>query len=226
MTYNSSAECPLFPDVPGHCTVLVALRRTVATISLLGCLFVILVIWVFRKYQAFVQRLILYLSCAAFFLCIAYLMGELHPDGPLCDFQSWWMTYFVHKLASGFLRLPSFLASGHSTSGCFDMSFRRIHLRPIADLRLHRSVMVTPLVCHGFSFGSQEHTETVHQYVAVLRRLSDSCDYGALKDDMIRDRLVIGTKDNAARARMLREPKLDLKKAVDTCLTSEISQEH
>ncbi|KAL5020892.1 hypothetical protein ScPMuIL_000047 [Solemya velum] len=72
---------------------------------------------------------------------------------------------------------------------------------------------------------SQEHTETVHQYVAVLRRLSDSCDYGALKDDMIRDRLVIGTKDNAARARMLREPKLDLKKAVDTCLTSEISQE-
>ncbi|KAL5020231.1 hypothetical protein ScPMuIL_003123 [Solemya velum] len=76
-----------------------------------------------------------------------------------------------------------------------------------------------------FNTRSQEHTETVHQYVAVLRRLSDSCDYGALKDDMIRDRLVIGTKDNAARARMLREPKLDLKKAVDTCLTSEISQE-
>ncbi|KAK3589962.1 hypothetical protein CHS0354_034987 [Potamilus streckersoni] len=39
-------------------------------------------------------RLILYLSISAAFMCISYLMGELHPDGVLCDFQAWWMTFF------------------------------------------------------------------------------------------------------------------------------------
>uniref|UniRef100_K1PUK6 G protein-coupled receptor GPR1/2/3 C-terminal domain-containing protein n=1 Tax=Magallana gigas TaxID=29159 RepID=K1PUK6_MAGGI len=58
MVYNESAECPLFPDNPGHC------------------------------------RLILYLSIAAFFDSIAYLMGDIRPDGPTCDFQAWWLSFF------------------------------------------------------------------------------------------------------------------------------------
>ena len=45
-----------------------------------------------------------------------------------------------------------------------------------------------------------------------------------LENDLIRDRLVLGTKDSSARARMLREPKLDLQKAIDMCRSSEISK--
>lgn len=74
--------------------MIINVRRVIASISLVGCVFMILVIWLFRKYLAFAQRLILYLSIAAMCDCIAYLMGELHPDGIVCDFQAWWLTFF------------------------------------------------------------------------------------------------------------------------------------
>lgn len=94
MVYNESAECPLFPDNPGHCDALIHVRRGVSSISLIGCLFMIVVIWLFKKHVAFSQRLILYLSIAAFFDSIAYLMGDIRPDGPTCDFQAWWLSFF------------------------------------------------------------------------------------------------------------------------------------
>ncbi|CAH1780902.1 unnamed protein product [Owenia fusiformis] len=87
-------KCSLFPNNQYQCDVIVAVKRAMASLSLVGCLFMICVIVLFKKYAAFAQRLILYLSVAAFFDSVAYLMGELHPDGPLCDFQAWWLTYF------------------------------------------------------------------------------------------------------------------------------------
>lgn len=51
-------------------------------------------IFLFRKYQVRSQRLILYLTIAAFFDSIGYMMGKLTVDGPRCDFEAWWMTYF------------------------------------------------------------------------------------------------------------------------------------
>ncbi|XP_053403699.1 uncharacterized protein LOC123556016 isoform X1 [Mercenaria mercenaria] len=88
------STCPIFPDNPNQCTIIINVRRVFASISLIGCLFIILVIWLFRKYIAFSQRLILYMSVAALNISISYLMGELHPDGPLCDFQAFWMSFF------------------------------------------------------------------------------------------------------------------------------------
>ncbi|MGH0151025.1 UNVERIFIED_CONTAM: hypothetical protein FKN15_023407 [Acipenser sinensis] len=38
--------------------------------------------------------MILCLTIAAFFDSIAYVMGDVHPDGVLCNFQAWWLTYF------------------------------------------------------------------------------------------------------------------------------------
>ena len=37
--------------------------------------------------------------------------------------------------------------------------------------------------------------ETAEQYIMELYRLAESCDYGDLKDEMIRDRLVVGIWD-------------------------------
>ena len=75
-----------------------------------------------------------------------------------------------------------------------------------------------------FNDCKQSLCETVDQYIAKLRKLADTCDLGDLRDDLIRDRLVTGTKDLGARARMLREPKLTLNKAVDMCRASEQAQ--
>ncbi|XP_064614851.1 cyclic AMP receptor-like protein A isoform X1 [Liolophura sinensis] len=87
-------SCTIFPDSPSHCDIVINVRRAVASISLVGCVFMIGIIWLYRKYMIFSQRLILYLSISAFLNCTAYLMGDLHPDGPLCDFQAFWLTYF------------------------------------------------------------------------------------------------------------------------------------
>ncbi|XP_077150887.1 uncharacterized protein LOC143815513 isoform X2 [Ranitomeya variabilis] len=39
-------------------------------------------------------KMILSLAIAAFFDSIAYVMSEVLPDGVLCNFQAWWLTYF------------------------------------------------------------------------------------------------------------------------------------
>ncbi|KAI4897681.1 hypothetical protein NFI96_029695 [Prochilodus magdalenae] len=72
-----------------------------------------------------------------------------------------------------------------------------------------------------FNNCKQSQNETTDQYIAKLRKLADTCDFGCLRDDLIRDKLVIGTKDTNAQARMLREPKLTLTQAVDMCRASE-----
>ena len=61
------------------------------------------------------------------------------------------------------------------------------------------------------------------QYVAKVRKL-DTCEFGALKEDLIRDRLVMGTKDSSAQACMLREPNLTLTKAIDMWRSTEQTQ--
>ena len=58
-------------------------------------------------------------------------------------------------------------------------------------------------------------------YVTVLRSLSKSCNYGTLEDTLIRDRIVVGIRDNATRKRLLQESKLTLKACVDTCRAAE-----
>lgn len=75
-----------------------------------------------------------------------------------------------------------------------------------------------------FNDCKQSQCETADQYTAKLRKLADTCEFGELREELIRDRLVIGTKDLSAQARMLREPKLTLTKAVDMCKASEQTQ--
>ena len=75
-----------------------------------------------------------------------------------------------------------------------------------------------------FNTCTQEPAEGIDQYMTRLRQLASSCDYGNLTDDMLRDRLILGTKDSAARARMFRETDLTLARAIDMCRIAEISQ--
>lgn len=55
-----------------------------------------------------------------------------------------------------------------------------------------------------FNDCKQTQCETAEQFIAKLRKLADTCEFGELREELIRDRLVIGTKDSSAQARMLR----------------------
>ena len=75
-----------------------------------------------------------------------------------------------------------------------------------------------------FNSCAQDANENYDTYIQKLRELSRTCEYGNLREQMIRDRIVIGITDNEVRARLLREPDLDLNKTITMCRSSELAQ--
>ena len=56
--------------------------------------------------------------------------------------------------------------------------------------------------------------EPVEQFISEIHRLADCCDFKNMKDELIRDRLIVGIHDNALSERLQMEPDLmALKKA-------------
>ena len=53
-----------------------------------------------------------------------------------------------------------------------------------------------------FNMCVQDNEESLQSYVTRLRKLAASCEYGELTDDLIRDRLVIGLKNNGDKVRL------------------------
>ena len=68
---------------------------------------------------------------------------------------------------------------------------------------------------------SMQNDEPIDMYINRLRQLAESCDFGDLKESLIRDRLVIGLSDNQTRERLLREDDLTLNKCLQICRAAE-----
>ncbi|KAJ8013429.1 hypothetical protein DPEC_G00053170 [Dallia pectoralis] len=77
-----------------RCMVILRVKRATCTLSLIGCFFMLFVIWLLRRYHSLAQKMICCLTIVAFFDSVAYVMGDTHPEGSLCNFQAWWLTYF------------------------------------------------------------------------------------------------------------------------------------
>ena len=77
-----------------------------------------------------------------------------------------------------------------------------------------------------FNTRSQKEGETVAQFVAELRRLSEHCHFEATLDDMLRDRLVCGVRDVQVQRRLLAEPRLTFKKAFELSQSAEAAEKN
>ena len=67
-----------------------------------------------------------------------------------------------------------------------------------------------------FNRRDQEENESIDQYVTVLRKLAQTCNFcSCLHDSLIRDRLVLGIRDESIRKKLLQEKKLSLSRAID-----------
>jgi len=66
----------------------------------------------------------------------------------------------------------------------------------------------------------QENGESFDTFLSDVRRLIKSCDFGAMEDSAVRDRIVMGIRDDATRRKLLQTRKLDLKGAIDICRAS------
>ena len=83
------------------------------------------------------------------------------------------------------------------------------------------------VVFKRFKFNSsfQLPNETVDSYINNLWYLASTCEFGALTDELNRDRLVIGVKDSSLKERLRREQNLTLDKALKPCIASETASE-
>ena len=62
----------------------------------------------------------------------------------------------------------------------------------------------------------QEDGEPVDDFITALYSLVEHCNYGALRDEMIRDRVVVGVRDDALSLKLQMNTKLTLEEAVAT----------
>ena len=80
-----------------------------------------------------------------------------------------------------------------------------------------------------FNQRNQEDGEAFDAYLTALRNLAETCNFctcPAMGDSLLRDRIVLGIKNEEARKRLLQERKLNLKKCIDICRTSESATAH
>ena len=56
--------------------------------------------------------------------------------------------------------------------------------------------------------------------------MSETCEFGTLRDSLIKDRVVLGTKNKQVRVTLLNQKELTLDKALSVCRSSEITEQH
>ena len=79
---------------------------------------------------------------------------------------------------------------------------------------------------HKFFTYRQAEGQPFNNFVTELRTLSAECAFENLRDSLIKDMIICGVSDRALRERMLREPTLDLKKAIELGLAAEQTKVH
>ena len=72
-----------------------------------------------------------------------------------------------------------------------------------------------------FNTRTQQPGEAIAMFLAELRHLTEHCEFGATLEEKLRDRLVCGVHDIRIQRRLLAEPKLTLKRALDLALATE-----
>ncbi|XP_023229307.1 uncharacterized protein LOC111629653 [Centruroides sculpturatus] len=79
---------------------------------------------------------------------------------------------------------------------------------------------------HKFNTRVQGPSEVFDDFLADLRKLSINCEFGNLRDRLLRDRIVSGIRDQKVKERLLRETELSLTKAIDICRAAEQTESH
>jgi len=73
----------------------------------------------------------------------------------------------------------------------------------------------------NFNLRSQQEGESVETFITDLHCLAEHCEFGALKDELVRDRIVVGLKDKKLSDKLQLDSKLTREKAVTHARQSE-----
>lgn len=115
--------------------------------------------------------------------------------------------------------ISSLVAPAKPGDKTFDelISIAKDHFNPLPSAIVQR---------YKFNTRIQQQGETTAEFVAELRRLAQHCEYGATLEDMLRDRLVCGIKDERVQRRLLSEPSLKFKKAWEISQAMELAMKN
>lgn len=72
----------------------------------------------------------------------------------------------------------------------------------------------------------QGDQESVIDFIESLYQLAETCQFGAFKDELIRDRIVVGIRYAALSQKLMQDDMLTLDKAVKEAKSSELVKEH
>ena len=76
-----------------------------------------------------------------------------------------------------------------------------------------------------FNHRCQREGESAEQYITALYGFIETCEYGALCDEMLRDRIVVSIRDAGLSERLQFDPELTLEKAKKTMRQKEAVKE-
>lgn len=77
-----------------------------------------------------------------------------------------------------------------------------------------------------FNRRTQQDGESAEQFIVALYTLAESCEYGEMKEQLIRDRLVVGIRDTVLSKRLQLDADLTLEKAKKAVRQKEVVHEH
>ena len=66
---------------------------------------------------------------------------------------------------------------------------------------------------HKFNTRNQKPAETFQSYFVDLANTADSCEFGEMKEEFVRKRVVCGIQSDIVRKLLLREPKCNIRKS-------------
>jgi len=149
-------------------------------------------------------------------------------------FRSEWQNYEVATdldNASGKKRTAVFLACIRSAAHTVFRSFKfdeaddRNDVTKIIEAFDCYCIGETNITYKRYLFNQriQQPGEAIEDFVADLHKLSSTCQFETLEDSLIRDRIVVGIRDEPTRRRLQQQKKLTLSEAIDACKASEAS---
>ena len=71
---------------------------------------------------------------------------------------------------------------------------------------------------------SQDPGESQETFITDLKLLATTCNFGDLKDSLVRDRIICGIQDRQFREELLKISDLDLQRCLSVCRAAELSE--
>ena len=170
-------------------------------------------------------------------------MAGLRPPGPLClegnvsrNWMEWIRAFEFYETAtelstkSDGVRYATFLhvAGPAAQQIATTFAFTSGEVGKVSSLKKKFETYCQPkrniaVLRYIFNTRNQKNEETFNKYLTELKAHVKDCEFGDLEDDLLRDRIVCGIRDQTLREKLLQTEKLTLQKCIDVCTVTENS---